>query len=78
MAALGTWGLTLRAQRDYDSGVTVYSDSDYRGKNTTFRRDIADLRSAGFDNQISSVRVPPGERWEICAGRNYTGKCTVV
>src|SRR5438477_59574 len=36
-----------------------------------------DLRPAGLENRISSLRVAGGESWEVCEGRNFTGRCDV-
>ena len=68
--------LALRAQ-GRDSGITVYENSDFRGRNITIDRDVADLRAFGFDRQISSFRFRPGDSWEVCTGRNFSGRCRV-
>ena len=60
------------------AGITVFEDSNFRGKVQTFQYDIPDLRSSGLDNKISSLRVGPGEQWEVCENRNYQGRCIVV
>lgn len=68
--------LALRAQ-GRDDGITVYENSDYRGRNITIDRDVSDLRAFGFDRQITSFRFRPGDSWEVCTGRNFTGRCRV-
>jgi Beta/Gamma crystallin. len=60
------------------AGITVFADNNFRGNAQTFQYDVADLRSSGFDNRISSLRVGPGEQWEVCENRNYGGRCIVV
>lgn len=64
--------LALRAQ---EHGITVYENIDFKGRNMTIERDVPDLRAFGFDRTISSFRFPPGEVWEVCTGRNFTGRC---
>lgn len=58
-------------------GLTVFSDSNYRGRNATFREDTPNLGRFGLDNRISSLRVGPGEMWEVCEQTNYRGRCQV-
>ena len=58
-------------------GITVWADSNYRGRNATFRNDEPDLARAGFANLISSLQVAAGEMWEACAGVNYQPPCQV-
>ena len=69
--------LMLRAQGRDGGGITVYESSDFRGDNITIDRDVPDLRAFGFARQISSFRFRAGESWEVCTGRNFTGRCRV-
>jgi len=78
---MGLAAVPLLAQQDRQMGgigIMVFEDVNYGGRNATFQRDTPDLRSSGFDKQISSLRVTPGEVWEVCQGRSYTGRCRVV
>jgi hypothetical protein len=59
-------------------GLSLYEHADYAGRNATLTRDTPDLRSLGMDNRVSSLRVAPREYWEVCDGRNYSGRCQVV
>jgi len=59
-------------------GITVFVDRDFRGTARTFHNDVPDLRSYGMDNRISSLRIGPGEMWEVCAAPHYRGGCVVV
>lgn len=59
-------------------GITVFTDRNFRGKSATYREDIPDLEPLGLNDQISSLRVGRGERWEICEHSNYQGRCVVV
>jgi hypothetical protein len=59
-------------------GITVFQDRNFRGRTLTFQRDIPDLRSYSMDRRISSLRIGPGEQWEVCASPNFRGGCVVV
>ena len=59
-------------------GVTVYEDTNFRGRSATFRNDTPDVgRAAGLNDRISSLRVARGEYWEACEHINYGGRCQV-
>lgn len=59
-------------------GITVFQDRNFRGRTLTFQRDIPNLRSYNMDRRISSLRIGPGEQWEVCASPNFRGGCVVV
>ncbi|HEU4851496.1 MAG TPA: beta/gamma crystallin-related protein, partial [Telluria sp.] len=59
-------------------GLTVYTDAEFRGAITTFRHDEPDLERIGLNDMISSLRVGPGERWEVCEDAYYRGRCAVI
>src|SRR5215467_13205745 len=59
-------------------GITVFVDRNFRGTAQTFQRDVPDLRPFGLNRRISSLRIGPGEQWEVCAEANYQGGCVVV
>jgi hypothetical protein len=59
-------------------GITVFADTNFRGKSATFQHDVPNLAHHGFDNMISSLRIGPGEKWEVCDQANYRGRCVVV
>jgi Beta/Gamma crystallin len=59
------------------AGITVFRDENFRGQNATFRQDVPDLRSYGFNDRITSLRIAPGESWEVCRDTNYRGQCQV-
>jgi hypothetical protein len=60
------------------AGITVFRDRDFRGAAATYRSDIPNLDRTGFNDEISSIRVAPGEQWEVCEHANYGGRCVVV
>jgi Beta/Gamma crystallin len=59
-------------------GITVFRDRNFQGSAATYTYNVPNLARTGFNNMISSVRVGPGERWEICDLPNYGGQCVVV
>ena len=76
---LGLIGLSLAQQRQMGGiGITVFVDRNFRGKSATFRDDVPDLARLGLNDRISSFRVGPGEKWEVCEHANYQGRCVVV
>lgn len=58
-------------------GITVFADPNYRGENATFDREVRSLSEYRLDNRISSLRVAPGEYWEVCEFDNFRGQCQV-
>lgn len=60
------------------AGITVFKDRDFRGSAATYTRDMPNLLSVGFDNNISSIRVAAGEQWQICDQTSYRGACVTV
>lgn len=59
-------------------GITVFADANFRGRSATYQQDVPNLARHGFDNMISSLRIGPGEQWEVCDLVNYRGRCVVV
>lgn len=77
---LGVSGVSWAGQPDRGMGgvgITVFQDSDYRGRNATFREDVPELDEYDLDDRISSLRVAPGEMWEVCEREEYRGRCQV-
>jgi Beta/Gamma crystallin len=59
-------------------GLTVYTDYNFRGKSATLREQVADFKNLGLNDVVSSLRVAPGEQWEICENANFKGRCITV
>lgn len=71
--------ITAQGQRQMGGiGMSVYEDANFRGRNATFIDDMPDIGRTGLDRRISSIRVAPGEIWQVCTERNYDGRCQVV
>lgn len=58
-------------------GILVFQDANYRGQNATFRDEVPELSAYRLDNRISSLRVSPGESWEVCEQAYFRGRCQV-
>lgn len=79
LLAIGTTAPAFAQERELGgAGLTVYTDVDFRGAVATFRQDEPDLGRVGLNDTISSLRVEPGERWEVCEDAFYRGRCLVV
>jgi hypothetical protein len=59
-------------------GLEVFEDKNFKGRSATLLQSTPDLRPSGMDGRISSLRVAPGEVWEVCTQPNYQGRCQVV
>jgi beta/gamma crystallin len=72
-------GVSPAAQRrDNNSGVTVYADINYAGQSASLRGDTPNMVSAGWNDMISSIRIPDGETWEICQDVDYRSQCQTL
>ncbi len=58
--------------------VTVYADINYSGSSQTFQGDVPNLVDAGFNDAISSIRIPSGEQWQFCQDVNFQGNCQTL
>jgi hypothetical protein len=56
--------------------LTVYDDVDFGGPSLTFERDAPDLRGAGWNDRISSLRLGYG-LWELCRDVDFRDCRTV-
>jgi hypothetical protein len=80
VAVVGTLA-ALRAQDPRQMGGTgmrVFEHAEFAGQSATLTRDTPDFRSIGMNDIVSSLRVAGRETWEVCEGRNYSGRCEVV
>jgi hypothetical protein len=60
------------------TAVTVYAAPNFGGQSMSFETDMPTLLSSGLNDQIASIKLPDGERWEICTEADYVGKCQVL
>jgi beta/gamma crystallin/peptidase inhibitor family I36 len=59
-------------------GLEVFADIGFRGRSAMFSSNTPDVQSTGMAGQISSLRVPSGETWQVCTQADYRGRCQVV
>ncbi|WP_242913943.1 beta/gamma crystallin-related protein [Brevundimonas pishanensis] len=60
-------------------GITVYRDADYRGQSQSFNGAVSNLRSAGMNDAISSIRLPRGSgSWVVCSDADFRGRCETI
>jgi uncharacterized protein YcfJ len=57
--------------------ITFYEREGFRGRNFTTERRVANFERFGFNDRASSVEVL-GERWEVCEGSRFSGRCVVL
>ena len=71
-------GASAQSRPGFGSRITVYADIDFAGQSRTFDGVTPDMVSAGWNDNISSIRVPNGQTWEICVDANYGNQCQAV
>ncbi|MFC5345394.1 beta/gamma crystallin-related protein [Brevundimonas staleyi] len=57
------------------NSITVYEDSNYRGRSMSFSGEMVNLGNTGANDQISSMRM--SGRWEACSDAYFRGNCQV-
>src|SRR6476619_8021606 len=77
VAALGGVA-SAQSRPDYGSRITVYADINFAGQSASFDGDTSNLVSAGWNDNISSIRVPNGETWVVCQDVNYGNRCQAL
>lgn len=68
----------LGAQFGGGDGLRVWEDANFRGRSATITEDYSNLDRVGMNDQISSLRAAPGERWEVCEHASFRGRCMIV
>lgn len=57
--------------------ITFYQDDNYRGRQFTADRPVANFARDGFNDRVYSAIVHDG-RWEICVDADFNGSCGVL
>lgn len=76
----GGWGGPGQGGPGWGGGrnsITVYEDSNFRGRSMSFNEAIPDLRNSGLNDRISSMQLRGGA-WEVCTDARFRGDCRVV
>jgi hypothetical protein len=55
--------------------LVLFSETNFGGQSQTVSRDSPTV-STPF--AIRSLSIKPGDRWQVCANRNYQAPCTTV
>src|SRR3954468_3361714 len=56
----------------------VFADPGFRGVSYSLGGDTPDLRPYKLNDKVSSIEIPAGETWEVCASVNYTSSCEIL
>lgn len=68
--------------RGYDRGrhggaVVLFADPNFSGRAIEVTGPVCSLRETGLEDRASSARILSGT-WEVCTGRNFSGRCQIV
>jgi Beta/Gamma crystallin len=58
--------------------AVLYEDAEFRGRSVNVDGPVGDLRTLEFNDRLSSIRLPPGEAWQVCEDVNFGGRCSTV
>jgi uncharacterized protein YcfJ len=73
--ALASAGLLAATQAA--ANITFYERDGFQGRTFTASKQVGNFERAGFNDRASSVIVS-GERWEVCEGARFQGRCVVL
>ncbi|HSQ80716.1 MAG TPA: beta/gamma crystallin-related protein [Casimicrobiaceae bacterium] len=57
--------------------ITFYEEGNYRGRQVTADRPVANFERNGFNDRVNSAVVHDGH-WEICVDADFKGSCSVL
>jgi uncharacterized protein YcfJ len=57
--------------------ATFYEGQGFQGKSFSTTQQIDNLNRYGFNDRASSVEIT-GDRWEVCEGARFDGRCVVL
>ena len=60
------------------SGLQVYADINYKGRSATLDPNTPNVAARGMGALISSIRVPAGQTWQVCAEAEFRGRCQTL
>ena len=69
--------LALYAGTSSADSITFYQDDNFRGRQFTTDRPVANFAGNGFNDRVHSAVVHDG-RWEICVDQDFGGGCGVL
>jgi hypothetical protein len=53
------------------SGIELFTGRGFAGPSRAFTNSVSNLQSMGLNDRTMSLRVAPGETWEVCADKDY-------
>ena len=68
-------GFTIASQAA--AQISFYENESFQGRSFTTERQVGNFERDGFYRRASSADVV-GERWEICDGAEFSGRCVVL
>jgi len=78
LGALVITGTVLSGSAYAQYGVTVYTNTNFRGDSMSFRDDTPNLVPFGLNDRIMSIQIPQGESWEVCTDVDFGNGCRVL
>lgn len=69
--------LSVAAGSALADSITFYQEDNYRGRQFTADRPVANFERNGFNDRVSSAVVHDG-RWEVCVDADFNGSCSVL
>ncbi len=57
--------------------VVFYENANFKGRAFVTQHEVANFAGAGFNDRASSL-VVMSNRWQVCEGPNYSGRCVVL
>jgi hypothetical protein len=58
--------------------AVLYEDVNFGGRSIVVDGPVRNLGELGFNDRMTSLRLPPGESWVICSDANFQGRCATV
>ena len=74
-AALAIAGLALAGQAM--AQITFYGNENFSGPSFSTEHTVRNLERYGFNDRASSISVT-SNRWEVCEGRDFGGRCVIL
>jgi|SRR5215813_743953 len=66
---------SLTTQSRGDWYIVFFTQTNYRGRPTTFRTMVSSL--TGSQRRVGSVTIGEGV-WQLCTGNHFTGRCVTL
>jgi Beta/Gamma crystallin len=64
--------LNLEIVQSSDNSLVLYSEEGYEGSATPFEVEQANLSVLNWNNEAESLRIRPGDIWEVCTEPDFS------